>query len=163
MQTLGEKIALCRKAAGMTQEQLAEHCSVTAQAVSKWENDLTSPDISLLPKLALIFGITTDELLGVRRAEVVAVDPATVDLSKMFLKVRVLSGKGDKVNVNLPLSIAEIVLSSGKLLEGAADGKFDFLQEIDLKQIISLVRMGAMGKLVEVESAQGDTVEVWVE
>lgn len=164
MQTLGERIAYYRKKNGMTQEQLAEKCSVTPQAVSKWENDLTAPDISLLPRLAELFSVSTDELLGVRKKEVVAVDPALVDLSGMMFKVRVLSKDGDKVNVNLPLSVAEAVLASGILgAAGGEEGKLDFLKNIDLKQVISLVRLGAMGKLVEVESAEGDSVEVWVE
>lgn len=166
MQTLGERIAYHRKKCGMTQEQLAEQCSVSAQAVSKWENGLTAPDISLLPRLAELFGITTDELLGVQRAAAVAVDPESVDLTKLLLKMRVLSQRGDKVNINLPLSVAQVLLENGKLIASSSDGsesKFDFLKSIDLKQVISLVQMGAMGKLMEVESADGDTVEVWVE
>ena len=51
MNTLGQRIAYYRKRAGLTQEELAEKCSVTPQAVSKWENDISSPDISLLPTL----------------------------------------------------------------------------------------------------------------
>ena len=76
-QTLGKRIVQHRKRLGLTQDQLAEKLGVTAQAVSKWENDQSCPDISMLPKLAEIFGITTDALLGsapgeqVHQAEVV--------------------------------------------------------------------------------------------
>ena len=63
-QTLGKRIAQLRKSKGLTQDKLAEALGVTPQAVSKWENDQSCPDISTLPKLAEIFGITTDELLG---------------------------------------------------------------------------------------------------
>ena len=63
-QTLGKRIVENRKRIGLTQDQLAEQLGVTAQAVSKWENDQSCPDIALLPKLANIFGITTDALLG---------------------------------------------------------------------------------------------------
>ena len=63
-QTLGKRISANRKRMGLTQEQLAEQLGVTAQAVSKWENDQSCPDITMLPRLAEIFGITTDELLG---------------------------------------------------------------------------------------------------
>lgn len=62
--TMGGRIKYHRKRLGMTQEQLAERMGVSAQAVSKWENDLSCPDISILPLLAEVFGITTDELLG---------------------------------------------------------------------------------------------------
>ncbi len=75
-QTLGKRIVANRKRLGMTQDQLAERLGVTAQAVSKWENDQSCPDITMLPRLAEIFGITTDALLGleaktVHEAEVV--------------------------------------------------------------------------------------------
>ena len=163
MQTLGERIAYYRKAANMTQSELAEACSVTAQAVSKWENDLTAPDISLIPKLAELFHVTTDELLGVPKRTVAAVDPAKVDMSKMLFRVRVLSKEGDKVNVNLPLALAELLLSDGAMSSKLFGSKGDALKSIDFAQIVALVRQGAMGKLVEVDSADGDKVEVWVE
>ncbi len=63
-QSLGKRIVYHRKRLHLTQDQLAEKLGVTAQAVSKWENDQSCPDISTLPQLAGIFGITTDELLG---------------------------------------------------------------------------------------------------
>ena len=63
-QTLGKRISAHRKQLGLTQDQLAEKLGVTAQAVSKWENDQSCPDISMLPKLAEIFGTSIDELLG---------------------------------------------------------------------------------------------------
>ncbi len=63
-QTLGKRIASNRKQMHLTQDQLAEQLGVTAQAVSKWENDQSCPDITMLPRLAEIFGISTDELLG---------------------------------------------------------------------------------------------------
>ncbi len=75
-QTMGKRIVQLRKEKGYTQEQLAELVGVSAQAVSKWENDVSCPDISILPKLAEVLGVTTDELLGVKPIEphVVIVD-----------------------------------------------------------------------------------------
>lgn len=69
-QTMGKRISANRKRLGMTQDQLAERLGVTAQAVSKWENDQSCPDVSTIPRIAEIFGITTDELLGVREETV---------------------------------------------------------------------------------------------
>lgn len=63
-ETLGKRIMQHRKNMGLTQDQLAEKLGVTAQAVSKWENDLSCPDINMLPRLAELFGTTTDALLG---------------------------------------------------------------------------------------------------
>ena len=164
MTSLGEKIASLRKLHGMTQEQLAEKCSVSPQAVSKWENDITAPDISLLPRLSELFGVTVDELLGVQRAEVVAVNKETVDLTKMLLKVRINSKDGDKVNLNLPLSIAELLIKNGGIVIGdEKNNKLGALQGIDFEQILVLVKEGAIGKLIDIESSDGDKVEVWVE
>ena len=75
-QTIGKRIARLRKSRGMTQDQLAERVGVSAQAVSKWENDVSCPDISLLPRLAEIFQVTTDSLLGMpEKAEIVPAAP----------------------------------------------------------------------------------------
>jgi len=69
--SLGKRIMENRKRLGLTQDQLAEKLGVTAQAVSKWENDQSCPDISILPQLADIFGISTDALLGRQAQETV--------------------------------------------------------------------------------------------
>lgn len=64
MKTIGERIAELRREAGMTQEALGEVIGVSAQTVSKWENGNTAPDISLLPVLAEVFGVTIDSLFS---------------------------------------------------------------------------------------------------
>ena len=61
---LGNAITHHRKRLGLTQEQLAQRLDVTNQAVSKWETDQCCPDVTVLPKLADIFGISLDELFG---------------------------------------------------------------------------------------------------
>ena len=67
--TLGAAIADLRKAKNMTQLELAEQMGVTDKAVSKWERDLSCPDVNSLPKLAEIFDVTVDELMRSRTAE----------------------------------------------------------------------------------------------
>lgn len=64
--TIGSKIKLLRTNKQITQEQLAAVINISGQAVSKWESDVSSPDISMLPILADYFGITIDELLDHR-------------------------------------------------------------------------------------------------
>ena len=59
---IGNKIRQMRNKAGITQEQLASKLGVSGQSVSKWENEITMPDISLLPDIAEVFGISIDEL-----------------------------------------------------------------------------------------------------
>ena len=64
--SIGESIAYYRKINAMTQEELARKLNISTQAVSKWEQKLSSPDIMLLPELASIFNITIDELFGMK-------------------------------------------------------------------------------------------------
>lgn len=61
---LNEQIAFLRKQRGMTQEELALTLGVTNQSVSKWENNICCPDIQLLPKIAELFNVSVDALLG---------------------------------------------------------------------------------------------------
>lgn len=79
----------------------------------------------------------------------------------MMLRIRVLSVDGDKVNVNLPMSLVQAAVDIGMNLP-EVNGK-EALKGVDFAQLISLVEHGAMGKLVEVESAEGDHVEIYVE
>ena len=65
--TIGKNIADLRKNSGMTQEQLAEILCVSSQTISKWENEITMPDIMLLPVIAGCFDITVDELYSGRK------------------------------------------------------------------------------------------------
>lgn len=66
---IGEKIKELRKSQDITQEKLADYLNISYQAVSKWENELALPDITLLPKLANFFGVSTDELLDLKASE----------------------------------------------------------------------------------------------
>ena len=63
-ETLGRRIARLRLARTATQERLAKELNVSPQAVSKWENDINYPDISLLTDLARFLGVSVDELLS---------------------------------------------------------------------------------------------------
>lgn len=65
--TLGMMIAELRKQYGMTQLELAEKMGVTDKAVSKWERDLSCPDINSIPKLAEILGVSVEELMQVKK------------------------------------------------------------------------------------------------
>ena len=112
--TLGKRIAENRKRLGLTQDALAEKLGVTAQAVSKWENDQSCPDITMLPKLAAIFGMSTDALLGidaVHEAEVVAQneDSQGIHVQNGLWEFKWDSGKKDAV------TFAVLVLFVGAL------------------------------------------------
>lgn len=163
-ETIGSRICKYRKAKGMTQEDLAEKLGVSSQAVSKWENDASCPDISLLPELARTLGITVDTLLTGKQDEVQLLpESQRKPLDQLTLRVRVLSADGDKVRVNLPMPLVKVCLELGvDIVPNKTEG-MDSLRSIDLNRIMDLVERGVIGKLVEVESADGDTVEVVVE
>ena len=164
--TLGKRIAMLRRQKELKQDDLAQMLDVSPQAVSKWENDQTCPDISLLPKLAQILGVTVDELLSGKTA---AMEPAVrilppeerKDIKEMLLRIVVDSADGDKVRVNLPLALVQVALDTGLGMPQLSGN--DALKSIDLNQIMELVRQGAIGNLVEVESADGDVVRIFVE
>ena len=162
MKTIGQNIAFYRKEKNVTQEKLAEICSVTPQAVSKWENDVSCPDVTLLKTIAKTFGISVDQLLDDGESPITRLD-TTTDFSKKFIKIRVVSDS-EKVNVNLPLSLLELLLKSDGLANSISiGGKNNLFKTIDFKQVFELVSLGVMGKLVEVEDSSGEKVEVWIE
>lgn len=163
--TLGKRIAALRREKGLKQDDLAQMLNVSPQAISKWENDQTCPDIGLLPQLAAILSVTVDELLSGKKEEQpeVRIVPAEKrkDIKDMLLRIIVDSHEGDKVRVNLPLVLVQVALDMG--VEAPQISGSDALKSIDLGQIMALVQQGAVGNLVEVESADGDTVRIFVE
>lgn len=162
-ETIGNRIAKFRKAKGLTQEELANQLGVSSQAVSKWENDASCPDISLLPQLCKVLSISTDELLTGKNDEVKLVPAENrKSLDELTLRVKVDSAQGDKVRVNLPMSLVKVGLEMGVDISGSVSG-MDALKNVDMSKLIDLVERGLIGKLVEVESADGDIVEIVVE
>ena len=162
-ETIGSRISKYRKEKGMTQEELASRLGVSSQAVSKWENDLSCPDISLLPALCQALGVTSDELLTGKTNEVRLVPPAErKSLDELTLRVYVNSADGDRVKVNLPMRLVKVCLEMGVDVSGNVGGS-DALKNLDVEKIVELAEQGAIGKLVEVETGDGDTVEVVVE
>ena len=163
--SIGKRIASLRKEKGLKQEELAEMLGVSGQAVSKWENDQTCPDISLLPKLARILGVSVDELLSGKQemAPVVQILPEQQrkNIKDMMLRIVVDSSDGDKVRVNLPMALVQVALDSGMEMPQISGN--DALSRIDWNQIMQMISQGAIGNLVEVESSDGDTVRIFVE
>ncbi len=162
-ETLGKRIGELRRRKNLTQDQFAEAMGVSAQAVSKWENDISCPDISLLPAMADFFGVTIDRLLRGEPEETVRIVPVEErkDISQMLLRIRVLSHEGDKVKVNLPAPLLQMALEIGMAMP-RINGQ-EALKNVDLNAVLQLIKNGAVGKLVEVESAEGDIVEITVE
>jgi transcriptional regulator with XRE-family HTH domain len=163
-QTLGMRIALLRKQKPMTQEELAEKMGVSSQAVSKWENDVSCPDIQLLPRLARLLGVTVDELLSGKSQEVQMLRPEErKSLDQLTLRVRVSSIEGDKIKVNVPMPLVKVALELGMdIIPGVNPGMEGF-KNFDLNQVMELAERGLIGRIVEMESADGNRVEVVVD
>ena len=163
--TLGKRIAQYRKEKGLTQEALAQAMNVSAQAVSKWENDQTCPDITSLPQLSRILDVTVDELLSGNTENLPAVTMQPIEnrkaVEEMILRIIIDSAGGDKVRVNLPMALVKVAIELGMEMPQVSGN--NSLKNIDFKQIFDLVSHGAIGNLVEVESSDGDTVRIFVE
>ena len=166
--TIGTRLCTLRKQRNLTQDQLAEAMGVSAQAVSKWENDLSCPDIAMLPNLADYFQVSIDSLL---RDESHLETPKVVPpenrkpFEKLLLKIQVRDDDGTRVNVNLPLSLIKLGLEMG--LEagmlGQVNGKTDVLKKVDFTALLQLADAGAIGKLVEVDDGDGCLVDIYIE
>ena len=161
--TLGKRIATFRKEKGITQEELAQMLDISGQAVSKWENDLTCPDINTLPRLAQILGVTVDELLSGKKEPVVVLVPKEQrkDIKDMMLKIVVDDSDGDKVRINLPVPVIKIALEMGMQMPQFSGNSM--LQNINIEQIMAMIEQGVMGNLLEVEGADGEIVKIFVE
>ena len=165
MESIGNRIAKYRKDKKLTQEELAATLGVSSQAVSKWENDTSCPDISLLPQLCKELGITTDELLTGNTATVrMLPEHERKPLEELVLRVRVNTVAGDKVRANLPMMLVKLCMELGvDVVPNFSSEGAEVVRSIDMNKVVAMVEKGLVGKLVEVETAEGDTVEVTVE
>ncbi|MBQ2213056.1 MAG: helix-turn-helix transcriptional regulator [Erysipelotrichaceae bacterium] len=161
MESFGARLAELRRQHNLTQNDIADRLNISAQAVSNWENDLTSPDIDTLLKLADIFNISTDELLGKNKIEPVYLPTEQrKDINQLVFRIIVDSVDGDRVRINLPMAAVKIFVNndSVKIFSGNKA-----LENIDFNQIFALVEQGVIGELVSVDSADGDHVRILVE
>ena len=163
--TLGKRIAALRHKKQMKQDELAEKLGISSQAVSKWENDQTCPDISLLPLLAKTLGISTDELLTGKKEEAQAVrmlpENERKKIEDMLLRIMITGKDGDVVRVNLPLAIIKVILDSG--LNMSHLSKNEALKNIDLNVILNMANKGAIGNIIDIEDTNGDIIQIFVE
>ena len=163
--TIGRRIQQLRRDKGLTQDEVAEKLGVSPQAVSKWENDISYPDISLLIPLASLLDITVDELLSKEEEKKPALKilppEERKNIDEMLLKIIVNSNDGDRVRVNLPVPLIKVGIEIGLQMPQLSGNKA--LQDVDIELILQMIEKGAIGKLVEVQSAEGDIVEIVVE
>ncbi|MGN1399257.1 MAG: helix-turn-helix domain-containing protein [Erysipelotrichaceae bacterium] len=161
MESFGQRLANLRKEHNLTQNDIADKLNVSPQAVSKWENDLTSPDIQTLLDLSEIYNISVDELLGKKVNQTVYLQPQhRKSIDEMMLRIIINSSDGDKVRINFPMGIVKVIVENGNdiVVNGSKA-----LEAINFEQIWQMVQNGMMGELVAIESADGDIVTIFVE
>lgn len=143
---LGKKIATLRKRNKVTQSQLAEYLAVLPQTVSRWEADGGTPDVMLLPKIAMFFGVSLDELFGMNDMEQIEnlvykysvlrdeksydevirkIDSAIIDINEQYDGQKALEGKREQL---LAWKVHVYIQKSRKALEDAGE-QLDVLLE----------------------------------
>lgn len=166
--TIGKKLHNLRKQSGFTQDYVAEKLGVSAQAVSKWENDIACPDIMTLPNIAELYGITIDELFKNEeiQSNVKYEVPEQINEDDLMLRVYVDTVNGDKVKVTLPYLIVKELVKAGKNISAVVGGTVVSgvdLSGIDFDIIFKMVTNGILGEIVNVQTQNNDIVRVVVE
>ncbi len=166
--TIGKKLYELRKQSGFTQDYIAEKLGVSAQAVSKWENDIACPDIMTLPSIAQLYGITIDELFNNDdiQSNVKYEKPEQINEEDLVLRVYVDTVHGDKVKVTLPYLVVKEFVKAGKNISAVVGGTVVSgvdLSGIDFDLIFGMVANGVLGEIVNVQTQNNDIVRVVVE
>ena len=176
MAEIGKNIALFRKQKNMTQEELASVLHVSPQAVSKWENGLSCPDIALLPQLAAVFGVSVDFLLGIAPPATEAAPaaaapeeprsepapsaahtpPAEAPGSPLReIRIQVTKPDGKTVNIRLPIKVFRFGLGLGTSIGG--------LEREHAAAIEDAIRQGLRGEILHVTGENGEVVTIVIE
>lgn len=161
--TIGKKLYELRKQSGFTQDYVAEKLGVSAQAVSKWENDIACPDIMTLPNIANLYGISIDDLFKNEEVQsnVKFEKTEKVNENELVFRVYVDTANGDDVKVNLPYLLVKELINVGKNISGLFAGVD--LSGVDFESIFRMVEMGVIGEIVTVKTQNGDNIRVVVE
>lgn len=141
--SIGKNITMFRKAKGLTQAELGELLGVSNQAVSKWESEMTMPDIMLLPEIAKVLGVTLDDLYGEHK-EYEIVDKVNSD-TVTDKRILLISVKKENTNIKLRIPVQAVysIFSNDIFKKAIPD------EEID--ELFKMIESGAKGTLVDVE------------
>lgn len=157
--TLGTRIAESRKSKGLTQEDFAQQLGVTAQAVSKWENDLSCPDIMLLPKISEILDISIDELLtGSTKKEEKSkkIKAAVTDSSKLKLRIRIAAPNKNPTNIAIPVTMVKKIAKIGNGISSIIGN--NSISSEQFEEILELAEQGAAGEFLNIDTDDGTNI-----
>ena len=143
-ETIGSRISQARKAKGYTQEQFSQML-----------------DIQLLPKIAEILDMTTDELLTGKKGKHKEANPnADIDTSNLKVNINVTKPNQNPVNVSLPLSMIKKFAKIGNGISGIiGNGAID---SIKFDEILTLIENGATGEILNVVSEDNTNVSITI-
>ena len=127
--TLGTMISSLRKDKGMTQLELAEIMGVTDKAVSKWERDLSCPDINSIPKLAEILEISVEDLMQ----------------GKTETKEQDTKEKKENISINKVDEIIDTALKGIGIAMGIAVTVLSVLGELEINAAFTMLGIGLAG------------------
>ncbi|MCH5197560.1 MAG: helix-turn-helix transcriptional regulator [Oscillospiraceae bacterium] len=165
MAEIGKNIAKLRKQGNLTQDQLADMVGVSPQAVSKWENELSCPDITLLPSISKIFGVSVDELLGneitdekIRETqnnyEKASKNDGRFNMARQ-IKITVTKPDGKETNVTLPSMVVNFGMKLGIAFGGVNSEQLEVIKDA--------VQSGLTGEILKVETENDETVIIKIE
>lgn len=139
--TLGENIRRFRKMMNLTQEELAEKIGVTYQAVSKWENAQSAPDVSFLPLLADLFGCNIDDLFSrnLQKCPKHGKDSANIEF---------------EVNADILLRAIEIALDKGRISTAMLQRKLRLSYGHAVRLIEEMEQRGIIGPMEGISHAR---------
>ena len=168
-ETLGSRIAQRRKALSMTQEEFSQLLGVTAQAVSKWENDISCPDIMLLPKISEVLDISIDELMGIEKKftkqEEKVSDAGSLkerssvpDVSKLKLRINIIDSRNKPINIALPMPFVMRMANMGIKISSVLGTSA--INDSQLEQILELVKNGVAGEIFDFTSDDGTKIKI---
>lgn len=167
--TLGCRIAHLRKAQGLTQDALAERLCITPQAVSKWENDQSCPDIMTLPQLSQLLQVSIDTLLtGSAPAASGAPTAPARKPEELIVRLAITETGGDRFNINLPFTVFRLAARYGKISitwnesDVSLEQRASMLAGIDFRTMVQMIESGVTGKLLELND-DGERLVIWTE
>ncbi len=148
---IGANLLKLRNDANKSKEEFADKLGVSVNDISNWEENKTSPSITVLPKIAEFYGVSVDALLS----------NEIKNKDNLMLKINVDSKNGERVRINIPISLVKIGYDIGMNIPQVAGN--DIIKNIDIPKIMELIDNGGICKLIDVENTDGTVVSVCVE
>ena len=159
MNTIGQNIAYFRKQKQLTQEELAEKMSVTAQAVSKWECDASYPDITVINSLAKVLGISVDSIFNGSKEipEMKETTPEKIDRRILRIYVQATKAENEESDTTIitrfPVAAINKAIENGTLAKLVGDDAY-----AEVVNTLGMVDTGITGPIVEVNNPEARVI-----